>query len=303
MDAADFCLLFSGVSVCRCTPGWQHASEEVIATPGELSLLTLVVDGTVPIRCDVTVHQADRRSHLGKPGFDAAGFAYLGVRVYIVNAATLHIAASCQLVSQRDVYVEAALPPGTYWILVETDWDGTPRPDSTSDGVELGVSCRSDASRPEAATLLRPAHLPAQAAAARRILHAALAARCEASADVLVAEALFATERPEVRLLQGNLVDRRFASLEGGHVSAWLYRNASRRLVFIDQLPLTLSNVRVELILPNVSARVEGVAEVRVEPGETALLVLSQRAAGAFAWSLPDGGAEGGGAQATLTEL
>jgi len=272
LTVADFARFFAGVQVCRASQGWHHESEDVHLRSRGVAVLTLTLKGDAPADVDLSLLQRDLRMHHGTPGFSAALFQYLGVRFFVVDAHSCAIVAHCQLQAQRDVWVECkALPPGQYWILVESDWDGTSRLDEQNGAVALGVSARSAAHL----DLLAPRHCQEVDGAA--IKQAALTRMCQlaSGADVTRFDALF----PAAARKQAGAISKRHVALEGTY--AWLYENDTRKLRLTERLPLALDNMGVLGADESADA-----ASVVVGPGEARLLVLEQRKAGPFSWSL-----------------
>ena len=196
MTVEDFSTYFAGVQICRASRGWHHTSEDVRVHPGAVSVLTLTVSGDVPVALDICLHQEDRRMHKAKAAFEDSDFEYLGLRMMLLHAATGEVMAHWPLTQQRDVWLEAkALPPGQYWVLVETDWDGAARPEAVSskrgDGapphITLGASTLSNGK----VELLAPVHCASlsgsliKEAALRRMCSAARAPTDTVTYDML----------------------------------------------------------------------------------------------------------------------
>jgi len=309
MDARSFAAAFAGIIICRDTPGARHASEEARLAPRATAALLLTLGGKARAAVDVSVRQGDARRYAAVPGF-----AYLGTRAYLARADDLQVVASMQLCRQRDAWLEAELEPGRYWLLVQSDWDGSERPDADADaagmpGVRVGVvaraACDGELSLLAMATEALP---PGGTEALLRAALAASAARA-AEADTLFFDSLF--DHPQAAVLQVARISKRRFACDGGHTVAWLYRNASKRLALSETLPFCLENVRVQMWRlaggaaeeSAESAAEEAVTTVslRLEPGETLLLLLQQEKAGAFRWELL--ASEDGGATAELEEV
>ena len=322
-EATSFRSFFAGVSICRATPGHSHASEDVWVQNGrtEVLLLTAATD----CECDLSVLQKDARTHLaggaaGPGSFDRAGFSYLGARLCVVKADTMELVASMGFVKQRDVWTEVAeLKAGSYYVLLQTDWDGSARPDASPYGAEATLRCplvvTARSSSP--VTLRFPHHVPRELhiklfpSCGSEILRAALAvAACAPRSepadegDVCYGD-LFASE--ECRELRSYEITKSVVRAGGGSLVAWLYRNNSHRLLLTETLPFVLDNVEVGLWslkagvkgaqLPIPTQEEEeaeerpGCVVVRLAPGEAKLLVLSAARAGPFTWALAPGAA------------
>jgi hypothetical protein len=162
MKTQDFSKYFAGVQICRASRGWLHTSEDVRMRPGRVTVLTLTVHGDKPVTLDISLLQSDRRMHYSTPEYNADSFEYLGVRIMVLAAETSEVLQHWPLTQQRDVWVEVKhLLPGKYWVLVETDWDGSARPDAKPDkhgdpGITIGVATLSDGE----VELLTPRHCP-----------------------------------------------------------------------------------------------------------------------------------------------
>ena len=162
MTTQDFSKYFAGVQICRDSPGWHHTSEDIHMRAGQVSVLCLTVHGDTPVTLDVCMHQADRRMHLTKTDYNDEAFEYLGVRILVLHAETAEVVEHWPLTQQRDVWCEVKhLEPGQYWVLVETDWDGSERPDAKLNKkgeltVTLGACTLSDGK----VELLSPSHCP-----------------------------------------------------------------------------------------------------------------------------------------------
>jgi calpain-15 len=194
MTVQDFAKYFAGVQICRASRGWHHTSEDIRVRPGIVSVLTLTVHGDAPVTLDVCVHQADRRMHASKPGFSDDTFEYLGVRIMVMHAESGEVLQHWPLTQQRDVWCEVkGLAPGKYWVTVETDWDGSARPDVVTPArgdayVTLGACTLSNG----VVELLAPSHCPTIDGAT--IKEASLRYMCSAvsaAADTITYDMLF----------------------------------------------------------------------------------------------------------------
>lgn len=109
---------------------------------------------------DVTVHQEDRRFYFEDERYNHATFRYLGARMLVVRAETCEIVGQRPLTNERDVWVEVNdLEQGKYWVLIESDWDGSDCLMAKEGGaLEFGVSCVYDPSKGGRVELLAPTH-------------------------------------------------------------------------------------------------------------------------------------------------
>ena len=271
MTVPDFGKYFAGVQICRASRGWKQTSEDLSAHAGKVSVLTLTVLGAQPVTLDLSLHQTDRRMHRGKPGFDDDAFEYLGVRIMVVSAETSEMVQHWPLTQQRDVWVEVKhLAPGKYWVLVETDYDGAPRPDAEPSQhgglkVTLGASTLSDGT----VELLAPRHCEGLDGA--MLKEAALRHMCsaeQAPSDTVTYDMLFPSAARHTRKIRKTYYAMR-------DTFCWFYENTSHKLRLTERLPLALENMMID-------GEPEGttVATIVVEPGQTRLLVLRQKKAG-----------------------
>ena len=270
MKVDDFGKYFAGVQICRASRGWKHTSEDVDALAGKVTVMTLSVHGSEPVTLDLSVHQTDRRVHRATPGFDDDSFEYLGVRIMLVHAETNEVMAHWPLTQQRDVWLEAKnLAPGKYWVLVETDYDGGPRPDASSgpDGlkVPLGASTLSNGS----VELLAPHHCVGLDGALLK--EAALRYMCSAAqapADTVTYDLMFPTVARHTRKISKSYYAMR-------DTFCWFYENTSHKLRLTERMPLSLEN----MVIDGEAAGFTD-ATITVEPGQTKLFVIRQRKAG-----------------------
>ena len=271
MTVQDFGKYFAGVQICRASRGWKETSEDVHAKPGKVSVLTLTVHGAQPVTLDLTLHQTDRRMHRATPDFDDNSFEYLGVRMMVVQAETSEVVQHWPLTQQRDVWVEVKhLAPGKYWVLVETDYDGSARPDAEpcSKGgqkVVLGVSTLSDGD----VELLAPHHCEGLNGALLK--EAALRHMCSAAqapADILTYDMLFPTAARHTCKISKSYYAMR-------DTFCWFYSNTSHKLRLTERMNMSLENVVID-------GEADGVtdATIVVEPGQTKLFVIRQRKGG-----------------------
>ena len=126
VSVAEFAHRFAGVHVCRASPATRHVSEAVTLAPRHTAALLLTILGDAPVSLDLTAHAPEV----------APGGAHVGLRLTVLQAYSCEILAHRPLAAAREVSVEARhLLPGRYWLLLETDWDGTPRPGTLSGGL------------------------------------------------------------------------------------------------------------------------------------------------------------------------
>ena len=272
MTVEDFGKYFAGVQICRASRGWKQTSEDLHVRPGKVSVLTLTVLGNQPVTLDLSLHQTDRRTHRATPGFDDNAFEYIGVRIMVVRAETSDVVQHWPLTQQRDVWVEVKhLEPGKYWVLVETDYDGSPRPDAEpckkhgGMKVLLGASTLSDGD----VELLAPHHCPGLDGAVLK--EAALRHMCSAAQapkDTVTYDMLFpAAARHTCKISKTYYAMR--------DTFCWFYSNTSHKLRLTERVPLSLENMVID-------GEPDGVndATIVVEPGQTKLFVIRQRKSG-----------------------
>jgi len=280
----DFEHYFAGAQICRASPEWPHSSEDVRVPQGSTAVLALTVKGDGPAVVDLTAQQYDH--HIMAVKYHSVA-PLLGVRMQVIDTTTLRLVASTQLVRQRDVWLGIpALPPGRYWVLVETDWDGSPRADADDSGIVIGVCVRSTASEIDiiGVQTVQTAASVGPVVDGRAIKRAMLHAMCLSCPEERM-DTLF-PDLPR-RKLAGNITKRFYA---GEDTFAWLYENNSRSLCLTEILPFELTNMQfVEGHTP-LSRREPDKVTMSVRPGEARLLAIQQAHGGFFKWTIPSKG-------------
>ena len=236
LSLADFTHYFAGVQICRASKDMSDSSDDVHIAPGATAVLALTIKGDSPVVVDLSALQHDTHMLAVK---HHAFCQLVGLRMQVVDVKTHSLVGATQLLQQRDLWLGIpALAPGKYWVLVETDWDGTARPDAddAKGGIKIAVSVRSTA--PEVDILAVPPVSDAVMGVDGKVIkRAMLHAMCLASPAQDMGQ-VFPTAPP--RKLAANITKRMYT---GEDTVAWLYENDSRSLVLTERLPFELHNM------------------------------------------------------------
>ena len=238
---------------------------------GVAAVLTLLVEGPETVVTDIIVGQRDRRAYFKDPRYNEDAFAFIGVRLWILDAASGGVAHYGPLRNERDTWTEAELKPGKYWVVIENDWDGKPcmMSETNKKGrevIRVGVSMNHSptAGRVE---LLDPTHCKTVDAAALKKL--ALMTACEAApaAARSTYDAFFDGVEGAEKMSK--------TVYDAGDVVAWLYKNNSSNLLLTERVTFAMSNMVID------GARsTDTTVEVVLQPGQQQLVVLRQVKAG-----------------------